>query len=216
MEHVNKSLNEQTVLVVDDDEAFSRVLCRAFGRLGLNAWPASSVEQAISAIEVIKPDFAVLDLHLGKQNGLDVLQFLKERNPSARAVILSGYIDLACAVRATRLGAANCLTKPVEAEELVQTLTSMETPFVPVVTQPEIARLNHIIANWEKNDRNTIKTARALNMQRRTLQRILCRLGVKRECGERTEKSSSLSKLRRIYRVWARYLIDHDEPIVRM
>ena len=210
------SIPTKTVLIVDDDEAFSRVLCRALSRRGFNAWPASNLQQAQAAVKAIKPDFAVVDLHLADENGLDVVRQIKQANPSTNVVMLSGYINLACAVQATKLGAADCLTKPIEPDELILALTSAKTDRAEIVTKPEMARLNHIIANWEKYDRNTTKTAQALRMQRRTLQRILHRLGLQRAKGEQLEKAPGLMKLRRIYRVWARHILDHDEPIVRM
>ena len=117
---------------------------------------------------------------------------------------------------ATKLGAADCLPKPTEPEEIVKAMTSRQRSPARSVTKPEKARLNHIVANWEKNDRNTTKTAKDLKMQRRTLQRILNRLGAVRKGGESLAEPTKLTKLRRVYRVWARQLLDHDEPMVRM
>ena len=101
--------HESTILLVDDDPAFSRVMARALGRLGFNVWPASNIEEATEAAVAVKPDFAVIDLHLGDQSGLDALEAIKKLSEQTEAIILSGYINLNCAVTATKLGAADCL-----------------------------------------------------------------------------------------------------------
>ncbi len=216
MENFRKKTSGKTVLIVDDDEAYSRALCRALGRLGLNTWPASNIAQAADATEAFEPDFAIIDLHLGKEDGLQVLRIIKRRSPSVVVIVLSGYINPTYAAKAIRLGAANCLAKPIDPAEIFHAMTSPTDRSLPVPTKPGLARVNHIISHWEKNDRNTTKTAQILNMRRRTVQRILIRHGVARTDGQPAAKSTRLTKLRRLYRVWVRHVIDHEEPLVRM
>ncbi len=198
----------KSLLLVDDDVTFLRVLTRAMSRMGYTVWPAHTLQEAHAAIQAIKPDYAIIDLHLGENNGLDLLDYIRERSPRTSAVILSGYANIASAVTAIKRGAVDCLAKPVDADELDTCLKSARarTPAVPnKVISPTEAKIQHILAHWEKNDRNTTKTAEVLGMHRRSLQRILLRAGMGRQ--ERIKTFTPWTKLRRLYSVWARNLV---------
>lgn len=198
------------IMLVDDDEVFLRVMARAMSRRGFSVWPAETVERAKAAIGSISPDYAIVDLHLGNDNGLEVVEHISRTSPDTAIVVLSGYADLASAVAAAKLGAVDCVPKPAEIDELIWTLTTRrarnQAPPDTIMT-PSEARLQHILAHWEKNDRNTMKTAHVLGMHRRTLQRILNRAGKGYEARRGVEKPSRFGKLRRLYMVWARLLM---------
>ena len=198
------TIDDKTLLLVDDDASFLRVMTRALSRLGYAVWPAQTLKEACDAITAIEPDYAVIDVHLDKENGLDLLEFLKDHSPRTRAVILSGYANLSTAVSSVKLGALNCLPKPMNAEDLHHHLNNgifnRKTKPVKVI-EPDEARLQHILAHWEKNNRNTTQTAYDLGMNRRTVQRILKAAGMARKDMHRKESPSRFTKLRRLYQV---------------
>lgn len=196
-----------TLLLVDDDKVFVRVLSKAMSRLGYTVWTATNTQEAYSILGQFQPTYAVVDLHLRDESGLDVIDCVKQHAPETITIMLSGYANLATAVSATKLGAVDCLPKPIDAEELHHALLckgkEMHIPLSKVnVTEPTQARLQHILAHWEKNDRNTTKTAKAMKMHRRTVQRILNRVGVSRNENDHSDHHSAFGKLRRLYRVW--------------
>ncbi|MEM8687872.1 MAG: response regulator [Pseudomonadota bacterium] len=194
-----------SLLLVDDDVTFLRVLTRSMSKIGYSVWPAHTLEEARKAVAAVKPDFAVVDLHLDDENGLDVLDHLKLHSPRTVSVILSGYVDVASAVSAVKRGATDCLAKPVDADELDTCLKTARTRRQKVpdrVMNPSEAKVQHILAHWEKNDRNTTKTAETLGMHRRSLQRILLRAGMGRD--GRPDVPSRWTKMRRLYAVWTR------------
>jgi len=196
---------DKTLLLVDDDVTFLRVLTRAMGRLGYNVWPAQTLDEARAAITRIKPDFAAIDFHLGSENGLDLVSHIRENSPRTRTVILSGYANISSAVTAVKLGAVDCLAKPIDADELDSCLASSHhvTKKLPDNhIDPARAKIQHILAHWEKNDRNTTKTAEVLGMHRRSLQRVLLRAGVGRRAPASDGTPSTWIKLRRLYHVW--------------
>ncbi len=198
---------DMTLLIVDDDAPFVRVLSRSMSRLGYAVWPAETVSQALSAIDAVAPDYAIVDLHMDGDSGFEVFEYLNARSPDTRAVLLSGYATPASAVRAVKLGAVDCLAKPVDADALVQALTAGEDSARQLpenVMDPSEVRLQHVLAHWEKNDRNTMQTAKLLGMHRRTLQRILKRAGIGRDEDDPLEPPSRFAKLRRLYQVWSR------------
>src|SRR5690606_34051635 len=139
---------------------------------------AESVEEAISKVKSAPPAYAVVDMRLGDGNGLDVVATLREKREDARAVILTGYGNIATAVTAVKLGAIDYLSKPADADDVYAALTSSGAEKVAPPENPMSAdrvRWEHIQRVYEMCDRNVSETARRLNMHRRTLQRILAK-----------------------------------------
>ena len=129
-------------------------------------------------VERSAPAFAVVDMRLGDGNGLDVISALKRRRPDARAIILTGYGNIATAVTAVKLGAIDYLAKPVDADDVVNALLALEGKSAEPPENPMSAdrvRWEHIQRIYELCNRNVSETARRLNMHRRTLQRILAK-----------------------------------------
>jgi len=113
------SVENATVLVVDDDEVFARVIARELGRRGFEARWVGSGEAAIHAVEESPPDAVLLDLRLGDQDGLTVLEALRARAPSSEVLILTGHGTIDTAIEAMKQGAADYVQKPCPVEELV-------------------------------------------------------------------------------------------------
>ncbi len=62
-------------------------------------------------------------MRLGDGNGLDVVAAIREKREDARAVILTGYGNIATAVTAVKLGAVDYLSKPADADDVFAALT---------------------------------------------------------------------------------------------
>ena len=104
-----------TLLLVDDDEAFCRVLCDALGTRGFNVYVAYSLEEAISISAEHIPEYAVVDLRIGIESGLELVSKLVALDEHTRIVMLTGYASVATAVESIKLGANHYLTKPADA-----------------------------------------------------------------------------------------------------
>ncbi|QDZ02204.1 ActR/PrrA/RegA family redox response regulator transcription factor [Nitratireductor mangrovi] len=169
---------DRTLLIVDDDRPFLTRLARAMETRGFVVDTAESVEEALAKAKAAPPAFAVVDMRLGDGNGLDVVSAIRERRAESRAVILTGYGNIATAVTAVKLGAIDYLAKPADADDVYAALTSTEGEKVVPPENPMSAdrvRWEHIQRVYEMCDRNVSETARRLNMHRRTLQRILAK-----------------------------------------
>jgi two-component system response regulator RegA len=185
------------ILVIDDDEAFNGVLCRALTRRGHTASGAQSAAEALKIAEREQPGRIVLDLNLAgwgsNDNGLALIEPLKRVCPNCHIVLLTGYASIATAVDAIKLGATHYLAKPVDVDTLLATFiaaeandaddadnsgnaTTARTTIQPPPSEPlSVDRLTweHIQRVLLENDGNISATARALKMHRRTLQRKL-------------------------------------------
>jgi two-component system response regulator RegA len=168
----------QVLLIVDDDKAFLQRLARAMEKRGFVTETAESVAEARQKAEAVNPSFAVVDMRLEDGNGLDVIEIIQAKRPDARAIILTGYGNIATAVTAVKLGAVDYLSKPADADEIHAALMQMKDERARPPENPMSAdrvRWEHIQRVYELCDRNVSETARRLNMHRRTLQRILAK-----------------------------------------
>jgi DNA-binding NtrC family response regulator len=100
------------VLLVDDDDTFRRVMVTELERRGYAMTALASGRDAIEQAAQIKPDVTLLDLRLSDMDGIEVLQRLRERNPSTSIVVLTGHGTIDTAIRAIKLGAYEYLEKP--------------------------------------------------------------------------------------------------------
>ena len=169
---------DKTLLLVDDDKAFLTRLERAMEKRGFAVQSADTVAAGLIAVEAAPPAYAVVDLRLEDGNGLDVVDALHRRRPDARAVVLTGYGNIATAVTAVKLGAVDYLSKPADADDVINALlaTGEASPAPPEnPMSADRVRWEHIQRVYELCDRNVSETARRLNMHRRTLQRILAK-----------------------------------------
>ena len=169
--------DDRSLVVVEDDQPFLNRLSRALNARGFEVKTADNVKDGLDLIRLKAPAFAVVDMRLNDGNGLEIIEALSEARPDARAVVLTGYGNLASAVTAVKLGAIDYLAKPADADDVVLALMATgqkaEPPENPM--SADRVRWEHIQRVYELCNRNVSETARRLNMHRRTLQRILAK-----------------------------------------
>jgi two-component system response regulator RegA len=171
-------IDGEVLLIVDDDHAFLQRLARAMEKRGFVTETAESVAEARAKVEARNPSYAVVDMRLEDGNGLDVIELVRSCRPEARAIILTGYGNIATAVTAVKLGAVDYLSKPADADEIYAALLQQKNERAAPPENPMSAdrvRWEHIQRVYELCERNVSETARRLNMHRRTLQRILAK-----------------------------------------
>jgi len=165
-------------MIVEDDEPLMQSLARAMEAQGFTVITATSVADALSQIQLSAPEYAVVDMRLHDGCGLGVISLLKQQRPDVRAIILTGYGNIATAVKAVKLGAVDYLLKPADADDIISALLAPRGGIAKAPLRPMSAdrvRWEHIHRIYEVCGRNVSETARRLNMHRRTLQRILTR-----------------------------------------
>ena len=179
---MNSSINEQaSLLLVDDDATFCRVLSQALEKRGYKVTVAHSVEEATPLALGNPPEYAVIDLKMGGASGLALVRTLHGLDPATRIVVLTGYASIATAVEAVKLGATQYLSKPANADEIVAAFGHLASTDAKLSVQPpSVERLEweHIQRVLQEHQGNISATARALNMHRRTLQRKLAKVSV--------------------------------------
>jgi PAS domain S-box-containing protein len=122
------SLNDLSVLVVDDDEDGRMALSEALGQYGAHVTAVASGAQALAALanppDSRRPDVLILDISLGDEDGYALLEKARahqagHRDDAIPAIALTGYGREDDRLRALEAGFRMHLTKPVELAELV-------------------------------------------------------------------------------------------------
>jgi DNA-binding NtrC family response regulator len=115
-------MQKPRLFLIEDDESALFGYQRYLNNAGYVTETATSLADARQGIEGAPFDAILLDLRLPDGNALEWIPQLKERHPSVPVIVISGLNDIPTAVKATKYGAENFLTKPIDMEELATTL----------------------------------------------------------------------------------------------
>ena len=110
------------ILLVDDDPGLLRLLSI---RLRAEDYEVEAVESAHKALAVLhrfRPDLVITDLKMDKMDGIGLLKELQSKSPGLRVVIITAHGTIPDAVTATQSGAFGFLTKPIDKDELMETV----------------------------------------------------------------------------------------------
>jgi RNA polymerase sigma factor (sigma-70 family) len=111
--------HEQTIYVVDDDEAVRKALCMLFRSDGLQTADFGTPEELLDAVRPEMTGCMVLDIRMPGMDGLDLQQRLQERDIAMPVIFLTGHADVPKAVRAMKQGAIDFIEKPFDDEHLL-------------------------------------------------------------------------------------------------
>lgn len=173
--------DKPSILLVDDDETYRTRLARAFVDRGYDVRVAQDYDSAMVAATADSPEYAVVDLKMPGRSGLELVKALHELDPATKTLILTGYGSIATAIDAVRLGATYYLSKPADADDIVNAFARGEAPPLdPAATPDDYKAPSLARAEWEHINRvlsdaggNISEAARRLGIHRRSLQRKL-------------------------------------------
>ncbi len=110
------------ILIVDDEESVRTALKRVFEYEGHQVELAPNGPSALVDYPGFAPDLTFLDVKMAGMDGLDVLARIRENDPGALVVMISGHGTIGTAVKATRRGAFDFLEKPLDTDRLLVTV----------------------------------------------------------------------------------------------
>jgi NarL family two-component system response regulator LiaR len=115
-------------VLIADDHAVVRQGLRTFLDLQDDievAGEAADGVEALDAAERLAPDVVLIDLMMPRMDGIEAIRRLRERAPTARAIVLSSFLDDDKLFPAVRAGAAGYLLKDVQPQELVEAIRTV-------------------------------------------------------------------------------------------
>src|SRR4030095_810434 len=123
----------RSVLVVDDEENFLTLLKWFLTERGFDIATTPSAEESLDLVQQRAFDIALLDIRLGAADGLALLKSLTERQPEMKVIIMTAYPTVSSIRQAFDKGASRYFTKPVDLQELSETIKSLYPPFGAVI-----------------------------------------------------------------------------------
>lgn len=115
------------ILIVDDEASIRRATSLALDAAGHYVETAENGSVALQSLKESSFDLVLLDLYLGEENGLQLLETIRREHPDVHVVIFTANATIPNAVEATRLGAVDFLEKPFSPDQLRQALKRIST-----------------------------------------------------------------------------------------
>jgi two-component system nitrogen regulation response regulator NtrX len=107
------------ILVVDDEDGIRRVLSQLLEYEGHEVQSAGSAAECLALFPDFRPDLTFMDVKMARMDGLEALTRVREIDPSALVVMISGHGTIETAVEATRRGAYDFLEKPLDTDRIL-------------------------------------------------------------------------------------------------
>jgi two-component system KDP operon response regulator KdpE len=130
------------ILVVDDEPAIRRLLGAGLGRAGYRVVEAASARDALSAMQIDKPEAVLLDLGLPDRDGLELVPLLKAAGASV--LVVSARDATEQKVTALDLGADDYVTKPFDTEEVLARVRTALRHRLSVEAEMPVVRIDAI------------------------------------------------------------------------
>ena len=106
------------MLLLDDEKVICEIGKRLFEKRGFKVHAVLTVKEALSKIDQYQYDIALLDQHLERGSGLDVLKVLREKQPQCQCIMLTVEDDQAIIAQAKAMGAVDYLIKPLQIKDI--------------------------------------------------------------------------------------------------
>jgi CheY-like chemotaxis protein len=114
-----------TILVIDDNEDFRKLLAETIVMWGYNAAEAVDGEQALSIIQQFEPDLVIVDLDMPNMNGLEFTKRVKEINPNFPVIMVTAFARFYTSDEITASHPDAFLQKPVHMDKLLEVIKKM-------------------------------------------------------------------------------------------
>jgi FixJ family two-component response regulator len=111
------------IYVVDDDDLVRRATVRAFTSLGFQVKSFESAREFLDHDRFDLPGCLILDVQMPGKSGIELQQELAAHHVDLPIVFITGHGDIPMSVKAMKAGAADFLPKPVDQQQLVQTVS---------------------------------------------------------------------------------------------
>ncbi|MFQ5525973.1 MAG: UDP-3-O-acyl-N-acetylglucosamine deacetylase [Thermoanaerobaculia bacterium] len=110
------------VLIVDDEPGILTALSNVLSDEGFETLCTESGEQALELYRDRRPDVVFLDIWMPDRDGLETLQALREEDPAAAVIMMSGHGTTSTAVKALKMGAFDYVEKPLSYGQAVESV----------------------------------------------------------------------------------------------
>lgn len=115
---------EPVIYLVDDDDAVRQSLEFLLSTAGIKARGFDSAKAFFDMLPQIESGCVITDVRMPEITGVDLLKRVKQDKPELPVIVITGHADVALAVEAMKMGAADFLEKPFDDDELIAAVRS--------------------------------------------------------------------------------------------
>ncbi|HEV7595710.1 MAG TPA: sigma-54 dependent transcriptional regulator, partial [Gemmatimonadaceae bacterium] len=130
------------ILVIDDEQGIRAALGQLLEFEGYEVHTLANATDGIAEYQKWKPHLVFLDVKMAGMDGMEALKKIRELDPAATVVMISGHATIRTAVEATQLGAYEILEKPLDTDRI---LVMLRNALSHLDLQEENARLKQSI-----------------------------------------------------------------------
>ena len=116
------------ILLVEDDLSYSRIIKTFLEKNGFEVVSSNSVKLGLQAIGQENPELIIVDYRLPDGNGMELLEKSIGMPSAPPCLLITSYSDIRTAVKAMKMGACEYITKPINPDELLQTVKEALQP----------------------------------------------------------------------------------------
>ena len=113
------------ILVVDDEQGIRAALGQLLEYEGYEVHTASNATEGLAEYQKFRPNLVFMDVKMPGMDGMEALKKLREIDPIATVVMISGHATIRTAVEATQLGAYEILEKPLDTDRILVMLRNV-------------------------------------------------------------------------------------------
>ena len=107
-------------LVIDDDEIYLELLCIVLSKEGFTVVSTADAPQGVLLFKQHRPAIVLLDLGLPSMSGLEVLKEIRQFDPAANVIVITGYGSAESAAASMRMGALEFIEKTADLETMIR------------------------------------------------------------------------------------------------
>ncbi|HUH04438.1 MAG TPA: response regulator transcription factor, partial [Kofleriaceae bacterium] len=181
----------KTILVIEDEPDIIRGLRDALEFEGFEVHAASSGAEGLALAADLHPDCVVLDLMLPDDNGYNVCEALRQRDPVVPIIMLTAKAQEADKVRGLEVGADDYITKPFSVAELIARINAIFRRQARMATVDETIQVGPWVVNTRKHTMSRGRTTKRLTFYELEVLKLL---------HERSEEAVSRDEL--LEKVW--------------
>jgi two-component system response regulator FixJ len=150
--------HEQTIYVIDDDDAVRQSLEFMLKAAGINSRGFDSAKAFMMVLPEISSGCIVTDVRMPDITGIDLLRHVKKTNPDLPVIVITGHGDISLAVEAMKIGATDFLEKPFDGQQLLTAVRSALSQDADIgKRKAELAGIQEKIAALSNRERQVLE-----------------------------------------------------------
>lgn len=138
----------EKVLLVDDEKDFLDIMTERMETRGLDVSVSTSAVQALEKIKSESYDAIVLDLLMPEMDGIEALKAIREIQPDAQVILLTGHATVKKGIEAMKLGALDFFEKPVNLESLTEKIKEAHAHKMVVIEKQSKEKIDDILKRF--------------------------------------------------------------------